>query len=146
MSNKQILNQYLEKLREYIKNLNSFTEYSFKEFDKNIQINWAINRGLQLAIECSIDIGEEIITGLNLPKPQAYKHAFQILARHQVIPYKLSKRMQRLAEFRNRLVHDYLFLDQEEIYNVLQRDLKYFEKYLLTIEKFVKDDKMARTS
>lgn len=141
MPNKKIIYQYLRKFREYLGKLKTLKKYSFEEFEKNIEVNWAINRGLQLIIECSIDLGEEIITGLNFNKPNTYKETFRILLRQGIISLSLSKEMQRLANFRNRLVHDYLFLDEKEIYQVFQKDLKYFEKYLLTIEKFIKRKK-----
>lgn len=138
MSNKKIIYQYIEKFREYLSKLKTLQKYSFEEFDKNIEVNWSINRGLQLIIECSIDLGEEIISGLGLAKPNTYKETFIILTQRNIISNNLAKKMQRLVNFRNRLVHDYLYLDQEEIYKTFQEDLKFFEEYLLTIEKMLK--------
>lgn len=140
---KKIIYQYLQKFREYLSKLKLLQEHSFEEFEKDIRTNWSINRGLQLIIECSIDLGEEIITGLNLTKPNTHKETFRILSRQGIISISLSKEMQRLVGFRNRLVHDYLFLDEKEIYQVFQNDLKYFEKYLLTIENFLRKLKKA---
>lgn len=138
MPNEKLILQYLQKLREYLANLKTLKKYSFDEFNEQIEINWSINRGLQLIVECSIDLGEEIIGGMDIAKPNTYRETFKILSRKGVISSSASKEMQRLAEFRNRLVHDYLYLDQEEIFEVLQNDLKQFEKYLLEVENFLK--------
>ncbi|MFH1029963.1 MAG: DUF86 domain-containing protein [bacterium] len=138
MPNEKLILQYLQKLREYLSNLKTLQKYSFDEFNEQIEINWAINRGLQLIVECSIDLGEEIIGGMDIAKPNTYRETFKILSRKEVISSSVSKEMQRLVEFRNRLIHDYLYLDQEEIFEVLQNDLKHFEKYLIEIEKFLK--------
>lgn len=137
MANKEIIIKLLKQLREYIAKLKVLQKYSFEGFQKNIEVNWAIDRGLQLAIESSCDIGREIISGGSFEKPETYKQIFQILSKRAVIPFALAKELQRLAHFRNKLIHDYLFTEPEEIYAVLQNDLKYFEQFLVAVGGYI---------
>lgn len=133
-----ILKEILNKARDYLRELKRLQKYSLEEFERNIEVNWAIDRGLQLMIESSIDIGKEIITALHLRKPTTYAQVFQVLSQHEIIQSVLAEQMQRLSVFRNELVHDYLYSDSKRIYDVLKNDLKYFEQYVLETEKFVK--------
>lgn len=135
----QILKEILDKLRGYLNEIKRFQKYSFEEFEQKIEINWALDRGLQLIIESSIDAGKEIITTFNFRKPTTYAQVFQILSQHKIIQSYLAEEMQRLSNFRNELVHDYLYLDPKKIYDVFRNDLTYFEQYLLEVEKFIKE-------
>lgn len=140
MSNEEIIYRRIKKLREYISKLKTLQKHSFEEFELNTEVNWSVDRGLQLAIECSIDIGKEIITAFDFEKPESYQRVFQILDKYKIIEKDLSKKMQELARFRNKLIHDYLYLDPKEIYKIFKKSIKDFENYLYSIEKFVKQN------
>lgn len=72
-----------------------------------------------LAEEC-INIGQHIIAGLNLGRPDTYKDVFLRLHEGGVIDQELSDRMMELAAFRNRLVHLYWQINRDEIMVWLQ--------------------------
>lgn len=143
MANKEILYSLLDKFREYIGKLKVLQEKSKEEFIGDWIFDWSLDRGLQLSIECSVDIGQEIISGKNLRKPKTYKETFLVLAEAGIISKELSENLQRLSKFRNELVHDYMIVGTDEIYEVLENDVKYFEEYLLAIEKFIKEKENA---
>ena len=135
MANKRIIFQLIKKLREYLDAYNNYLKkYKFSDYESNPDAYFSIDRVLQLTIECSIDIGKEIITGLDLEKPLNYKHVFGILSRRKIISHKLSEKMQKLAGFRNELVHDYLYLDPKKVFDIFQNEFKTFENFLKEIE------------
>lgn len=137
MSNKIIL-KIIDRLKEYLSKLKELQKYSEKDFLTNWQIEWNIGRGLQLSMECAIDLGQEIITGKNLRKPSSYREVFIILEKAKIISSEISQKMQYLARFRNKLVHDYLFLDPKETYKTFQEYLPYLEKFLREVENYLK--------
>jgi DNA-binding transcriptional regulator WhiA len=49
-------------------------------------------------------------------------------AENKVISAKLLRELEGMAAFRNILVHDYLRLDREKVYQLLQTRLKYIEQ------------------
>lgn len=141
MANKKILLQLAKKAKDYLSIYKKLrNKHSFSEYEGNAEIYMAIDRVLQLTIECSIDIGKEIITGLELEKPLNYKHVFVILSRKKIINHNLSEEMQEMAGFRNELVHDYLYLDPKKVFNIFQDKFKIFENYLKAIETFLKKE------
>ena len=52
----------------------------------------------------------------------------QVLSEEKVIPEKLFQELEGMASFRNVLVHDYLKLDLDKVYQVIKERLKYFEE------------------
>ncbi|MBU0466965.1 MAG: DUF86 domain-containing protein, partial [Nanoarchaeota archaeon] len=101
MPNKQSIYNYIEKLREVIAQLLTFQKYSIDDFKSKEELQWALDRGIQLAVQCCIDIGEEVITGLVLKKPQAYKEIFNTLSKHGIISNELAYKIQFLVKYRN---------------------------------------------
>lgn len=138
MSNNEIALKLIDKLRDYLKKLKQLQKHSEQEFLTDWRVEWQICRGFQLAIESSIDLGQEIIAGLKLKKPFTYGETFVILRGAKVVSKSISERMQFLAKFRNKLVHDYLFLDPENTYKTFQEYFPYIEKFLLEIENYLK--------
>lgn len=138
MPNKQIIYNYLEKLKEVISRLKTFKQYSLPVLQKDDTLQWALDRGVQLAVECSVDIGEEIITGLDLKKPMSAAEVFDILIERHIILPNLGGKLKRLVKYRNELIHEYLLASVKQNYEILHKDLQYIEAYLQTIGMFIK--------
>jgi len=52
----------------------------------------------------------------------------QVLCEKEVISEKLFRELEGMAAFRNVLVHDYLKLDLDKVYQIIKDRLKYFEE------------------
>lgn len=137
MSNKDLLTQLVSKLEEYLKKLEFLQKYNKEEFLENWQIEVQVDRMMQLIIECSIDIGEEILSGIKVRAPKTYKETFLLLRQNKVIDDYLMKKLQDLCDFRNELVHDYLFLGPEKIYDKFVITSEIIEEYLGKIKSFI---------
>lgn len=140
MKNNNIILKLLEQLRDYLEKLSELQKHSEDDFLTNWHIEWEIDRGFQVAVECSIDVGQEIIANQGLKKPSTYAETFLILQRANIIPQPVSEKMQFLANFRNKLVHDYLFLDPREKYRTFKENYPYLKEYLQIIENFVRKE------
>lgn len=67
----------------------------------------AVQRWLQLAIQCCIDPGDRLLARLGEDEPPRSRDVFAALARRGVIEAPLSRRMEQLTGFRNVLAHAY---------------------------------------
>lgn len=138
MVNKNIFLRLIDKLRKYLNDYSFLRQkYTLTDYENKPEAYLAIDRILQLTIECSLDIGKEIIVAADFEKPANYREVFVILSKRKVISHDLSEKMQVLTHFRNELVHDYLFLDPQKVFNIFQNEFKTFEQYLKEIEKFL---------
>ena len=93
---------------------------------------------MQIASQCCIDIGNHIISVKKTSFPGGYGEIFVKLNEIGVIDEKTSKKMSRIAGFRNILVHDYLKVDHEIVFDNLQ-DLGVFIDFVNQVNQSIKD-------
>jgi len=98
----------------------------------------AAERMLQVSIEVCLDIGHHLIAGLGLPRPTEYRDVFRILGQEGILPLELTTRLERMAAFRNRLVHVYAAIDPAQVYDYLQRDRADFDEFARQIATAVR--------
>lgn len=93
---------------------------------------------LQISIEACIDIGNHIIAALNYRKPKDYRDVFTVLNENDIIPDEFTLTLRQMAGLRNRLVHLYWEVDDEEIYQDLRDELGDFDLYIERITDFLR--------
>jgi len=128
----------LDKLDEYGKILKELQKASRSEFIADYHIYGLAERYLQLSIECLLDIGRLIITGLGLRKPDRHQDIVEILWEAGVISSDLASRLQGIAGFRNILVHVYLKIDRILVYENLQKGVTDLEDFSREIAELLK--------
>ncbi|HEY76416.1 MAG TPA: DUF86 domain-containing protein [Thermoflexia bacterium] len=75
---------------------------------------------LLVAIEAAIQICFHVSAQRLHRVPEEYAECFAILGEAGVISLALSERLQRMARFRNMLVHRYWTVDYERVYEILE--------------------------
>lgn len=124
MVNPNVLAARLERLQEYLHILKAVQEYDLQRFLQDPFVHGTAERNLHLAIECLLDIGNHVISDRGYSKPESYAEIFQILYENHIIPETLYGELEGMAAFRNLLVHDYLRLDRERIFAIVQSKVK----------------------
>lgn len=128
MVKKAIIAARLERLRQYLKTLREVEKFGQERFKTDPFIHGTAERYLHLTIECLLDIGNHIIADHGYQKPESYGEIFEILAKNNIISHELLQELSGMAAFRNVLVHDYLRLDLDLVYRIIQKKLRVFEK------------------
>lgn len=78
---------------------------------------------LQLAIQAALDVAFHVISDEGLGEPRSNREAFEILARHGTITFEHASTMQRMAGFRNLVVHGYETVDLRIVRDVVEHRL-----------------------
>ena len=91
-----------------------------KEFLKDPYLRDIVERNLEVAAQCCIDIANRIISIEEALKPADYYESFLRLGEIGVLPMDFARRFAPIAGFRNVLVHEYLAIDWNEVYANLQ--------------------------
>lgn len=110
----------LDELSERLARLEPLQNKSLEEFYADPYLKDIVERNLEVAAQCCIDICNRIIAIENLRKPVDYYEAFLILGEAEILELEFAKKMAPLAGFRNILVHEYLKLDWELVFDNLK--------------------------
>ncbi|MCZ7546861.1 MAG: DUF86 domain-containing protein [Anaerolineae bacterium] len=98
----------------------------------------AVERLLQLCAQVCIDIANYLIAQLDLRTPDEQTNIFIILGQEKIIPFDLAERMTGLVRFRNILVHEYVQIDDRQVYRHLKENLGDFEAFAQAVfDRFV---------
>jgi uncharacterized protein YutE (UPF0331/DUF86 family) len=89
-----------------------------------------IEHGLQLAIECVLDVGNQLIAGEHLGTPQSYREVIELLGQRGILPSDFVSAMRGMPGFRNILVHDYLAVDPGMVWDMLQAGPVQFREFI----------------
>ena len=127
----------MEKLNVCLKKLEPFKSKKKEEILQDPYLQDIIERNLEVSAQSVIDIANRIISIEDLEKPQDYYDAIMRLGEAGIIPLKFAQKLAPIAGFRNILVHDYLDIDWDEVYNNLHQ-LQDLTNFMTQIKKWMK--------
>lgn len=90
-----------------------------------------------VAIESSIDMCNHIISRNGYRVPENYDDTFRVMAEAGALDAAFSNELINMAKFRNRLVHLYWEVDDQQLYEILQDRLDDFKRLLDSIVEFL---------
>ena len=138
MVSPEIIRKRLRFLEGYLKKPNKIKASAQREqFISDEDLQDIVDRNLQLAIEAVLDIGQHIIASSRWEPVDEYSDIFPVLARHNVIPTELAKRVEKMAGFRNILVHEYADIEHDQVFDVLENHLKDLSELAHAYQQFV---------
>jgi uncharacterized protein YutE (UPF0331/DUF86 family) len=92
---------------------------------------------LLVAIEAALQICFHVSARRLNHVPKEYAECFAALGKSGVITQELSENLQRMARFRNMLVHVYWQVDYERLYDILQEHLDDLRAFVRAIGKLI---------
>jgi uncharacterized protein YutE (UPF0331/DUF86 family) len=134
---REVVLSRLSKLKEYVDFLKRIKVYSKEEYLNDAFIYGASERFLHLSIECVLDISNHVIADMRLRRPESNRESFQILYENNIIDKELSVNLSDMAGVRNILVHDYIRLDRELVYDIIINHLKDIEVLIKVVTEYV---------
>jgi uncharacterized protein YutE (UPF0331/DUF86 family) len=133
-----ILKLRLDKILELLPHLGEIQQKGRKAYSDSRLVQYATERQLQIAAQAVVDIASHIIAHKHWGAPESYTDAISIITSSQVIDADLAKDLQDLVKLRNLIVHLYLKIDSELLYDNLTRYIKSLEAFVTSIKQFIK--------
>lgn len=136
MVDRHVVLARLAKIREYVallRKIRGMTDE--RRFVADPLIYGNAERYLQLAIQAVLDVGHHVVADLKLSLPADNKELFEQLAKHKIVPVRLSQKLVGMAGFRNLLVHEYMEIDRHRVFAVLEHDLGDFERFIKALSR-----------
>jgi uncharacterized protein YutE (UPF0331/DUF86 family) len=135
-----VFERRLMRLEEMLRYLRGLAKVERQTFLADDGLKAQAERWLHLAAECCLDLANHLIADRGWKTPTTYREAFQVLAREGVLDDSLAGQMEGWAGLRNVLVHLYLDLDHEILFDILSGDLDQLEAFAAAMSGAVETD------
>lgn len=139
MANKFIIEKALETISVNLKELRNSTDIDWRVYQSDIRSRRFVERTLHVMIEACLDVAHHIISSEEMREPGTYREAFVVLSENGIIPEPELKNFEKIAMFRNLLVHYYEKVDDEIVFGIFKKSLDDFENFIKHILKHLED-------
>jgi uncharacterized protein YutE (UPF0331/DUF86 family) len=126
MVDKTLVLRKLAELDQYLMQVKEYAEISVGQYESDWKTQRIIERTLQMMIETCVDVAGHIISDSGFRTPTSYSDTFKVLHENGALPAELFAKMEKMAKFRNIVVHHYDSIDAEIVVEILKRDLDDF--------------------
>jgi uncharacterized protein YutE (UPF0331/DUF86 family) len=126
MVDKTLILRKLAEVDQYLSQVKEYAGVSLEQYESSWKTQRIVERTLQMMIETCVDIAGHIISDKAFRTPTSYSDTFKVLHENGALPTDLFAKMEKMAKFRNVVVHHYDSIDGEIVVGILKRDLDDF--------------------
>lgn len=137
MVDKVLLLRKLASLAEYRGQLEEYSVLGVEQYRSDWKIQRIVERTLQMMIETCADVAGHVISDGAFRTPDTYADTFRVLGENGVLTGELTAVMEKMAKFRNVVIHQYEAVDAEIVVLVLRRHLGDFQLFSEAIVRFL---------
>jgi uncharacterized protein YutE (UPF0331/DUF86 family) len=99
-----------------------------------------------MMIETCVDVAGHIVADKGFRIPKSYADTFKVLHEEKILGKKLFAALEKMAKFRNIVVHHYDKVDAEIVLSILKKDLTDFLDYKAAVIRLIEADKTKTRS
>lgn len=136
MVDRDVFDRRLSRLEQLVRRLRRIAGSDRASFLGDPGLQAQAERWLHLAAECVLDLAHHLIADRGWRTPSTYREAFAVLREQKVVDAELCSRLESWAGLRNVLVHLYLEVDHEILFDILQNDLDELVSYARAVQRF----------
>lgn len=126
MVDKSLILRKLSELEEYLSQIREFSSIAKEGYSQDWKTQRIVERTLQIMIELTADISSHLISDKKLRVPISYADTFKVLLEAGLIDQPLYQIMDKMAKFRNIVVHHYDKIDESIVISILEKHLDDF--------------------
>lgn len=132
-----LVRRKLARLNMYLEKLKPISQKRLEEYKSDFYLKSSTERLIQLIVECASDINNHVVIETKNRPPEDYSISFIKAAEAGLISQDLAERIKVSAGMRNILVHEYMDIDDEKVYNAIPLAIKEYKEYIKQVEEFV---------
>jgi uncharacterized protein YutE (UPF0331/DUF86 family) len=133
-----IVERRLKELDQILQELVKYRTISLDVYKADLSKRWIIERGLIAAASMIFDIADHILSAHFGYYAESYEGSLETLCEKNVISRKLYDQIKGLGGFRNILIHSYIDIDPQEVFENFQKALDMFPRFAQEIITFIK--------
>ncbi len=126
---REAVEKRLKELDEILKELDKYREVDPETLRRDVGQRWIIERGLIAAATIVFDVADHILAGHFGVYAETYEESLRTLRERAVISEELYREIKGLGGFRNILVHRYLDINPDEVFESFQKGLVVFPAF-----------------
>jgi uncharacterized protein YutE (UPF0331/DUF86 family) len=134
------IKQRLKELDKIIQELDKYRQINQQSLRQDLSLRWIIERGLIAAASLILDIADHILAGYFGAYTETYEEALEGLHHKSVISTELYQQLKGLGGFRNILVHGYLDINVDLLFEHYQKAGSVFPRFAQEILAWLDDD------
>jgi len=138
MPNWEIIEQHIQNMEEALTELSKYGNISFEEFERDLSLRWIVEKGLEILIQNLLDIGAHLLAAQIKNDWEDYGEVILKMGKHRVIPQAFSDKIKGMAGLRNILIHEYLKIDLDKLFDTLKVRLEDFVLFIKYIREYQK--------
>lgn len=135
--------KHLGLIQELLEELESIKTLSKEDFFSDKKNAAAVESYLRRALESAFDAGRHILAKSYGAKDLEYRKIAEKLGDKGVLSKEYSETLKKMAGYRNRMVHLYNEIDNDELFNILHSHLNDLEKFINEVTDFLERYKKA---
>jgi uncharacterized protein YutE (UPF0331/DUF86 family) len=132
-----MLRSKLATLREYRQSLAEWLAESLQEFVGDPKRTAAARYAYQTIMECARDINDELLARQAGVSARSHEDAFQRMAAQGMLPLELAERFREHCRLRNRIVHQYNEVRDDQFHAAGKRLVADAEEYAQHIARVI---------
>ncbi len=138
MVDKAVIQRKLSELETYRKQIGEYSGISLRDYTADWKKQRIVERTLQMMVETCADIANHIVSDRGLRSPINYSDTFKVLLENSVITPELCAVMEKMAKFRNIVVHQYEGVDAGIVIGILKNHLADFDRFAEAVLTYLK--------
>jgi len=136
---KSLILRKISELETYIEQISEYSDITSERYRGDWKSQRVIERTLQMMIENCADIANHIVADKGLRSPSSYADTFKVLQENNIISEELYGTMEKMAKFRNVVVHQYEQVDADIVVIIMRKHLGDFGLYKNALLLYMKN-------
>lgn len=138
MVDRNVVLRKISELERYLGQVKEFSGMTSDAYRSDWKTQRIVERTLQMMIEICADVAGHIISDSAMRPPVTYADTFKVLHENKVIGTEVFSVMDKMAKFRNVIVHQYEEVDAEIVVLILNKHLDDFERFKEAVLEYVR--------
>lgn len=132
-----LLERVINDIRSNVRELEKAEDITWEAYQNEVRVRRYVERTLHVLIEACIDAAQHIISDEGYREPLSFRDAFIVLAEENIVSRELLLRLEKMAAFRNLIVHYYERVDDQVVFDVFKQHTKDFLDFAESIAAFL---------
>ena len=138
-----VIENRLKELDVVVGQLNKYRDLKPNAMKQDLEKRWVIERGLETGAQLILEVADHILSNHFGHYSETYEDALKGLQEKNVISEELYLQIKGLGSMRNILVHQYIQIDLDIVFNSFHKSLKVFPHYAEEIIGWIEEQEQC---